>query len=620
MKITVKAPEAAGAAKDRPSFSDEQFQEWRGFFRMLAEVTQQPGFLDCIPENVYRAGSFDIDTSKFARQSRDVQVGEGKKKSVEDGAIDITDAKLTRAFHDRLLSHGSHLAGYTSLRPQISSLAQLMENLETKPIGALKNLEAALGNFVYKRYETNGSEADFFVVRSGQLPQPMKISTIKYHEADRDNPAKIEIIYYWYNMCDGHVFSYQPSQMKKIAYSQELHGKNLQQWLADQGWLPSTPELVAEQKAVEDRAAEIVRTLNYKQIRLDSSAIIARGYAGWGRPEEAKDTVENLDDGNGRAVVDLLQSNKKAWEAGQLDNFKHPEKANGLLTCSIPIFHLKHLKHVNVPVQIIKEYRWVENIKEKLVLPPGTQVLLDTLTADPEMAVDDIVTDKQSSSAVLLMGVPGVGKTLSAEVYAEENKQPLYKVSSGHLGTTPEAVKKNLQAVCIRANRWKCSILLDECDVFVRARGFDINQNAIVIAFLEALEYTSNLIWMTTNRGLEIDDAIISRCIAIVRYNVPTLEERRKLWPILTEQFFPRLAKQADWKQLSQQLAERYDRVSGRDIKMVLILALRYDNKHGQSLTWDVEGFNQLVEFRRNPNNDLEREKEIVFQSQTGFK
>jgi MoxR-like ATPase len=48
---------------------------------------------------------------------------------------------------------------------------------------------------------------------------------------------------------------------------------------------------------------------------------------------------------------------------------------------------------------------------------------------------------------MLLSGLPGVGKTLTAEAVAEDTRLPLYIMSASDLGTDPSEVESNLKTI-----------------------------------------------------------------------------------------------------------------------------------------------------------------------------
>lgn len=195
--------------------------------------------------------------------------------------------------------------------------------------------------------------------------------------------------------------------------------------------------------------------------------------------------------------------------------------------------------HTNVWVHVdnMTPYEYDKTLTTKLVLPADHRDLIDILTQDMNVLLDDIIEGKSGGTTVLCKGGPGLGKTLTAEVYSEIMEKPLYKVHSGQLGVTSGTVEKRLTEVLQRAERWGAVMLLDEADVYIRKRGNDIGHNAVVASFLRTLEYFGGLLFMTTNRSDDVDDAIASRCIATISYLTPVGEEAFKIWTVLSEQF-----------------------------------------------------------------------------------
>jgi SpoVK/Ycf46/Vps4 family AAA+-type ATPase len=104
-------------------------------------------------------------------------------------------------------------------------------------------------------------------------------------------------------------------------------------------------------------------------------------------------------------------------------------------------------------------------------------------------------------------------------------------VSAGELGTTAEGVEMRLPRIFKRASRWKAVLLLDEADVLLEQRSaHDIHRNALVCVFLRTLEYYAGIMFLTTNRVAQIDDAIASRIHFKLRYNKLNLEQRINIW------------------------------------------------------------------------------------------
>lgn len=261
------------------------------------------------------------------------------------------------------------------------------------------------------------------------------------------------------------------------------------------------------------------------------------------------------------------------------------------LHCYLHLFHLNYHRNLWVHVQNVKAYRYKPELRDKLVLPQANRDLIDILTADRNFLMEDIVEGKSGGTTILCKGAPGLGKTLTAEVYAEVVGKPLYRVHSGQLGVTASSVEANLSKILRRAARWDSVLLLDEADVYIRRRDNDLQHNAIVAEFLRTLEYFNGLLFMTTNRVADIDDAVLSRCIAIIQFETPTQVQATQLWKSLAHQFHTELA-----DDLVERLTVTYAAASGRDIKELLKLTIKFCK--GRKLPLSEEAFAQCAAFR----------------------
>lgn len=236
----------------------------------------------------------------------------------------------------------------------------------------------------------------------------------------------------------------------------------------------------------------------------------------------------------------------------------------------VKTFDLK--KHVFTTIHVgnLTEYEYDATLIDKLVLPQERKELVSLLVEGADLALDDIVKGKTGGIIVICTGPPGTGKTLTAEVFSEQVKRPLYCVQCSQLGTDEEDLEKELKTVLSRAQRWKAILLIDEADVYVHTRGTDIQQNAIVGVFLRVLEYYRGILFMTSNRETIIDDAIMSRATAWIRYDLPDRAAAGAIWRVLSDQYKAAL-KPADIEALLDNPVFKH--VSGRSIKNLLKLA-----------------------------------------------
>ena len=93
----------------------------------------------------------------------------------------------------------------------------------------------------------------------------------------------------------------------------------------------------------------------------------------------------------------------------------------------------------------------------------------------------DLIRGKGDGLFVLLHGVPGVGKTATAEAVAQASKKPLFPITCGDIGTSPQVVSATLTSIFRLAHKWDAILLLDEADVFLSRRELgDLERNALV--------------------------------------------------------------------------------------------------------------------------------------------
>lgn len=232
------------------------------------------------------------------------------------------------------------------------------------------------------------------------------------------------------------------------------------------------------------------------------------------------------------------------------------------------IFDLQRHMRLSTHITTLTKYVYDKTLSEKLILPDNIKELINILIEHKAGGFKDIIRGKSGGAIILLTGLAGIGKTLTAEVFAESTERALYSVQASQLGLNAEELEKTLKLVLRRASRWNAILLLDEADVYVHERQNNLIQNAIVGVFLRILEYHTSIMFMTTNRPDIVDDAIASRCIARIDYHYPSKEDQKKIWRVLADSASIKLTNEA-----INQFVENHNDFSGRDIKNILKLA-----------------------------------------------
>jgi hypothetical protein len=197
----------------------------------------------------------------------------------------------------------------------------------------------------------------------------------------------------------------------------------------------------------------------------------------------------------------------------------------------VRVFSLDQKSYVYADVDDVAPYEFDAQALSRLHLPrPMLAILSRVFTTKVEDLFGDVIQGKHGGLVILASGKPGVGKTLTAEVYAETTERPLYVLELGELGTDVAHVEDNLNRVFTRVARWNAVLQFDECEIFLTERGDDLERSAIVGIFLRLLDYYRGILFLTTNRPQVLDHAILSR--VMLRLEYPDLDRpaRTDIW------------------------------------------------------------------------------------------
>ena len=288
---------------------------------------------------------------------------------------------------------------------------------------------------------------------------------------------------------------------------------------------------------------------------------------------ETKGYVISDSKGGVRSWKDLNEenkSNKLVIDELKSTSLTYTVSTDGFGTIEIPehpyviTYDITSFRYAIVHVNNITPYIYNSEIIDKLVISQKRKKILSSLIGSKNN-FEDLISGKSGGIVILSTGESGLGKTLTAEVYSEVMKKPLYCVQSSQLGISVADIEINLNKILYRAEKWDAVLLIDEADSYIYKRGNDILQNCIVGTFLRLMEYYNGILFLTSNRPDTIDDAIISRVTLHIKYDLPTFDETVQLWNILCENFGIAIEMPT-----IQKIWDSYKPFSGRDIRNTL--------------------------------------------------
>lgn len=138
--------------------------------------------------------------------------------------------------------------------------------------------------------------------------------------------------------------------------------------------------------------------------------------------------------------------------------------------------------------------------------------------------------------SALFAGASGTGKTMAAEVLANELQLDLYRIDlsqivSKYIGET----EKNLRRVFDAAEQGGAILLFDEADALFGKRSdvkdsHDRYANVEVSYLLQRMEAYRGLAILTTNLKDAIDTAFMRRIRFVVHFNFPDITQRMEIW------------------------------------------------------------------------------------------
>jgi AAA+ superfamily predicted ATPase len=272
---------------------------------------------------------------------------------------------------------------------------------------------------------------------------------------------------------------------------------------------------------------------------------------------------------------------------------EHGKPLERALVCCYPkvgVFSLRDKEWASVRVDHLHQVQFREKALKRLVIKEEYKKMMIAMVEAymlEQPGFSDIVMGKGRGLIILLHGPPGVGKTLAAECIAELQKRPLYSVSCGDLGTEPLNLEHRLKEVFSYAVLWHAILLMDEADIFLQERDIhDVKRNALVSIFLRELEYFDGILFMTTNRPGDLDEAFQSRIHISIGLNALNIEERRKVWAVFIKEM---TLSEKEKRALLDYVTKNFDgdKLNGRQIRNAVRTALALAQLKGEKLGSD---------------------------------
>jgi SpoVK/Ycf46/Vps4 family AAA+-type ATPase len=247
-----------------------------------------------------------------------------------------------------------------------------------------------------------------------------------------------------------------------------------------------------------------------------------------------------------------------------------------------------------------------------VILPENTKKQVELILA--EMEYQNLIYQEwgmaekhklDKALSINFSGLPGTGKTLTAEALAYELKLkildvPYEQIESKFVGETP----KNIRAAFDFATESNAVLFFDEADSFLGKRLENVTQatdtavNLTRSVMIKQLSAYQGIVIFATNLIRNYDPAFISRIRWKVQFNLPTEEARSLIWQVQIPDKLP-LDDSVDFVEL----AKRFDGISGRDIKNAVlqgvVAAAREDKaKHEKRVTQAhlTEAITEIIE------------------------
>ncbi|UCC58973.1 MAG: AAA family ATPase [Candidatus Bathyarchaeum sp.] len=233
-------------------------------------------------------------------------------------------------------------------------------------------------------------------------------------------------------------------------------------------------------------------------------------------------------------------------------------------------------------LKITPRYTW-----EDLVLPDGKKKQLREICVRADSRVYDVGGVEKHSLRkglkFMFSGPSGTGKTMAAEVMANELRLDLFRIDlsmvvSKYIGET----EKNLNRIFNDAEESNVILFFDEADALFGKRSEvrdadDRYKNEAINYLLNKMEEYEGIVILAINLRKYVDEAFLRRMHFIVEFPFPKEEYRREIWKKVFKEKAP--LNDVDFISLSKL------KVSGGDIKRIALTAAFLAARNSDKIT-----------------------------------
>ncbi|MEO0083384.1 MAG: ATP-binding protein [candidate division WOR-3 bacterium] len=186
------------------------------------------------------------------------------------------------------------------------------------------------------------------------------------------------------------------------------------------------------------------------------------------------------------------------------------------------------------------------------------------------------------ATTILFYGPPGTGKTATCEAIAKSLGKRLgivgyNKIFSMWLGES----EKRIVEVFNEAKQNDCVLVFDEADSLFASRLDEVHSterlyNILTNILMQEIERFSGIVILTSNRDVVIDDAFNRRLLFKLKFDMPSQEERAKIWRVLLKDC-PNLSADISFNELG-----RFPLAGGniKNVVLKVVMKCAKDNKN----------------------------------------